>query len=303
MSLRDSSVAAPPSPAAAPHGTPATTARWRAYLRLARPHHWIKNGFVAAPAVFAGLTSDRTALPRVAGGIAAFCLASAIVYVFNDLHDVERDRTHPVKGRARPIASGAVSARGAATFAGALLVLLAGQLAAFPAAALPVGAYLALNAAYTLRLKHTPVVDLFCIASGFVLRVVAGAAVVAVPLSSWMMVTTLSLSLYLATLKRRQELALSGDESRAVLRAYSLPLLDGYAQTAASASIVFYGLYVAVVRPELALTLPLVLFGIFRYGYLVNRMGLGESPPDALWSDPWLLIVVVVWAGACVALI
>jgi 4-hydroxybenzoate polyprenyltransferase len=271
-------------------------------VRLARPHHWIKNGFVAAPAVFATLPANADTLLRVGGGIAAFCLASSVVYVLNDLHDVDRDRAHPGKARSRPIASGAVSPRGATFLAGALLALLAAQLAAFPAAALPVAAYLALNVAYTLRLKQTPVVDLFCIASGFVLRVVAGAAVVAVPLSSWMLITTLSLSLYLATLKRRQELALSGDEGRAVLRAYSLPLLDGYAQTAASASIVFYGLYVSTVRPQLAPTLPLVLFGIFRYGYVVNRLGFGESPPDALWTDRWLLAVVVVWGATCVVL-
>jgi decaprenyl-phosphate phosphoribosyltransferase len=298
MPLPDAPAAHPRLPAA----TPPRPARWRSYARLARPHHWIKNGFVAAPAVFAALPATAENLLRVTGGIAAFCLASSIVYVLNDLRDVERDRAHPGKARSRPIAAGEVSPRGAAVLAGVLLALLALLLARFPAAALSIAAYLALNVAYTLRLKHTPVVDLFCIASGFVLRVVAGAAVVAVPLSSWMLITTLSLSLYLATLKRRQELALSGDEGRAVLRAYSLPLLDGYAQTAASASIVFYGLYVAMVRPQLAPTLPLVLFGIFRYGYLVNRLGMGESPPDALWTDRWLLIVVALWGATCVAL-
>jgi decaprenyl-phosphate phosphoribosyltransferase len=295
--------AAPPRPPPGADPMAPRAGGWTAYARLARPRQWIKNGFVAAPLVFADLAADRHAVLRAAAGIGAFCLASSIVYVLNDLRDAERDRAHPTKRRARPVASGAVSARGAAVFAGVLAALLAAVLAALPAAALPIAAYIALNVAYTLRLKDVPVVDLFCIASGFVLRVVAGAAVVAVPLSSWMLITTLALSLYLATLKRRQELELAGRDGRSVLGDYSLPLLDGYAQTSASAAIVFYCLYVVEVRPRLALTIPLVLFGIFRYAYIVNRRGFGEAPSEALWTDRPLLAVVVLWTAVCVALI
>ena len=268
--------------------------------RLLRPRHWVKNAFVLAPAVFAGVFTDAAVAGRALAAAGMFCLAASAVYVFNDLLDAPTDRLHPVKRHARPLASGALSmATGRLVLAG-LVVALAVAMIAFPAPAPTVAGYLALNLAYTLWLKHVAVVDLFCIALGFVARVYAGARAVDVPLSSWMLITTLALALYLAAVKRRQELATSGPEARRVLVSYTLPLLDGYAQTAASASVVFYSLYVIDVQPRLAITVPFVLLGIFRYSYLVQTRQVGESPTDALWTDFPLILTIVGWGALCV---
>jgi 4-hydroxybenzoate polyprenyltransferase len=272
----------------------------QALSRLLRPRHWVKNAFVPAPAVFAGVFVHPADAARALAAAGMFCLAASAVYVFNDLLDAPTDRLHPVKRHARPLASGAISMATGRLVLGVLLAALVASMIAFPAPAAAIGAYLALNVAYTLKLKHVAVVDLFCIASGFVLRVYAGARAVDVPLSSWMLITTMALALYLAAVKRRQELATSGHEARRVLGSYTLPLLDGYAQTAASASVVFYSLYVIDVRPQLAVTVPFVLLGIFRYSYLVQTRQVGESPTDALWSDVPLILTILGWGALCV---
>lgn len=295
-----STVETPREREAAARPGPQAPGRGKAVARLLRPRQWVKNAFVLAPAVFAGVYLQADPVVRAVAAAALFCVASSAVYTFNDLLDVDRDRIHPVKRWTRPIASGAISVERARVVLGVLVVLLCAGLVALPAVALPVGAYIALNAAYTLRLKHVPVVDLFCIAGGFALRVYAGARAVDVPLSSWMLITTLSLALYLAAVKRRQELATSGGEARAVLGAYTVALLDQYAQTAASASIVFYSLYVIDVRPELAITVPFVLMGMFRYSYLVQSRNLGESPTEALWSDAPLILTILAWGAVVV---
>jgi decaprenyl-phosphate phosphoribosyltransferase len=273
--------------------------RGRALGRLLRPRQWIKNAFVLAPAVFASVWREPGAAPRALAATGIFCVAASAVYVFNDLFDAPTDRLHPVKRVTRPLASGAVPMAMGRTVLAVLVGILVVSMIAFPAVAPAMAAYVAVNAAYTLKLKHVAVVDLFCVASGFVLRVYAGALAVDVPLSSWMLITTLALALYLAAVKRRQELATSGPGGRKVLGNYTLPLLDGYAQTAASASVVFYSLYVLDVRPALVVTVPLVLLGIFRYSYLVQTRNLGESPTEALWTDVPLILTVAGWAALC----
>jgi 4-hydroxybenzoate polyprenyltransferase len=164
------------------------------------------------------------------------------------------------------------------------------------------GRCLVLNIGYTLQFKHQPVIDIFCIAAGFVLRVVAGAVVLGVPLSSWMFVTTLCLALYLASLKRRQELlAMKPDsETRAVLKHYSIALVDRYAEMSAVGALLFYSLYVMNDGSRLVITIPIVLFGLFRYWFIVESKGDGESPTDALVKDPLLISTIVVWTAVCV---
>ena len=139
-------------------------------------------------------------------------------------------------------------------------------------------AYLALNLAYTFVLKHQPVIDIFSIAIGFILRVQAGAAAVDVPVSAWMFVTTLCLALYLASIKRRQELAHSGRDGRRVLKHYSVALVDRYAEMAATGTLLFYSLFVMTVQPDLAVSIPVVLYGLFRYWFVVEALEGGESP-------------------------
>lgn len=276
----------------------APTMRWP-LVKLLRPKQWIKNGFVLAPLIFAGAFAQMDSIWRALLAMALFCVASSAVYVLNDLHDVAKDRTHPVKRLKRPIAAGAVSPSQAQALLGALVGLSLASFALGPAVGAVVASYLALNVAYTFRWKAIPVVDIFCVASGFVLRIAAGAVAISVPLSSWMLITTLCLALYLATIKRQQELKQHGSTGRLVLNTYTPALLERYAQMSGVGAIMFYGLFTTTVRPALAITVPLVLFGLFRYWFLVER-GEGESPTDVLWTDVPLMLTVVSWVGACV---
>lgn len=160
-------------------------------------------------------------------------------------------------------------------------------------------AYLMLNLAYTFVLKHQPVVDIFAIAIGFVLRVYAGAVALAVPMSSWMFITTLCLALYLAAVKRRQELSQSGADGRKVLEKYSVSLVERYAEMSATGALLFYSMFVMSSKPALVITIPLVLFGLFRYWFVVETLEGGESPTDALFADKQLWLTVVLWVAVC----
>ncbi len=267
--------------------------------KLVRPRQWIKNSFVLAPLVFAGEFANRHAIGQALLAMVLFCVASSAVYIVNDIRDIERDRRHAKKRHTRPLASGAASVPAALT----LLAVLYGSLVlgwfVQPAAVAVICGYLALNLAYSFWLKHQPVLDIFSIAFGFVLRVYAGAQALAVPVSSWMFVTTLCLALYLAAVKRRQELSQSGSEGREVLQRYSVALVDRYAEMAATGALVFYSMFVMSTQPALVVTVPVVLFGLFRYWYVVEKLDGGESPTDALLSDGPLLATVVTWVGAC----
>lgn len=266
-------------------------------LTLLRPRHWIKNLFVLAPLVFAGSFRDPGLVTLALAATALFTVASVAVYILNDLLDLERDRAHPEKCLSRPLAAGTVSISTARGILIVLYLILVASLFVWPQVALPIWLYVLINMIYSLRLKRVPVVDLFCVASGFLLRVYTGAAAIDVPLSAWMGITTLCLALYLAAIKRHQELALQGSEGRAVLKAYSTTLLDRYAIISGTAALLFYGLFVLEVRPELAVTIPFVLFGLFRYWYLVEASGEGESPTDAIWTDRILALTVLLWGA------
>jgi 4-hydroxybenzoate polyprenyltransferase len=273
-----------------------------ATVRLMRPLQWIKNFFVFAPLLFSGRFLFERSIGHSLVAFCVFCAVSSTAYVFNDLNDVERDRRHPHK-RFRPIASGLVSPFVASVMIAMLLSFaVAVSILATPRLLIVLGAYVVLNVAYTLHLKHQPVVDIFCIAAGFVLRVVAGAVVLSVPLSSWMFVTTLCLALYLASLKRRQELIemKPDQESRAVLRVYTISLVDRYAEMSAVGALLFYSLYVMNDGSRLILTIPVVLFGLFRYWFIVEAKGEGESPTEALVKDPLLICTIVLWTAICI---
>jgi len=168
-----------------------------------------------------------------------------------------------------------------------------------PATSLVILGYVVLNLLYTYFLKDQPVIDLFVIAIGFVLRVYAGAVALSVPLSSWMAITTLCLALYLAAIKRRQELDSSGERARDVLARYSVPLIDRYAEMSATGALVFYSLFVLSSQPRMVITIPLVIFGLFRYWYVVEQHKEGESPTDVLLTDFPLGLTLLAWAGAC----
>ncbi len=273
--------------------------RWSGLLRLMRPQQWIKNSFVLAPLVFAGAFKDPHAIAQALLAMALFCVASSAAYIVNDIKDVERDRMHPKKSKTRPLAAGIVRRSEALALVALLYGVLVWGWFLQPAVVLVICGYLALNWAYSFGLKHQPVLDIFTVAFGFVLRVYAGAQALSVPVSSWMFITTLCLALYLAAVKRRQELSHRGSESREVLEQYTVALVDRYAEMAATGALVFYSMFVMSAQPELVITVPVVLFGLFRYWFVVERLEGGESPTDALLFDLPLLATVLVWIGAC----
>lgn len=272
----------------------------RNLLRLMRPRQWIKNAFVLMPLLFSGAFMQVGAIRQALIAMGLFCIASSATYIVNDLRDIESDRRHPHKALTRPLASGSVSISMALGFLALLYMLLVLGLWVQPMTVVVILGYLALNLAYSFVLKHEPVVDIFTIAIGFVLRVYAGAVAIAVPISAWMFVTTLCLALYLAAVKRRQELAQNGSEGRKVLAKYSVALVERYAEIAATGALIFYSLFVMAERPQLVITIPLVLFGLFRYWYVVEQLDGGESPTDALLEDWQLLLTTGAWTATCV---
>jgi len=269
-----------------------------ALFRLIRPKQWVKNSFVLAPLVFAGQFTNLLAVSEALLATLLFSLASSAAYILNDFHDIEHDRKHPIKSK-RPLASGQVSKPQALVLFGALSGVLIWGYVQRPSVMLVIVAYLALSLSYTFVLKHQPVIDIFSIALGFVLRVYAGAVAISVSVSAWMFVTMLCLALYLASVKRRQELRLSGREGRLVLEQYSITLVDRYAEMAATGALLFYSLFVLTVRPEMVISIPFVLYGLFRYWFVVEACKRGESPADVLLSDWQLLTTVLIWLGIC----
>lgn len=269
-------------------------------LRLIRPKQWIKNGFVFAPIIFSGEIFNSSALIHSALATLFFCIASSATYIVNDIHDVEQDRRHPKKSKFRPLALGIISKNHALILLTFLYLILMLAYPLMPKVILVILGYLVLNLAYTFVLKHEPVIDIFTIAIGFVFRVIAGSMAIGVEPSAWMCVTTLCLALYLAAVKRRQELAQTGSDGRKVLKKYSVELVDRYAEMSATGALLFYSIFVMSTRPALVITIPLVLYGLFRYWYVVEALDGGESPTDALLADWQLLTVVVLWIGSCI---
>jgi 4-hydroxybenzoate polyprenyltransferase len=268
-------------------------------VKLMRPKQWVKNGFVLAPMVFAGAFLNADAIYHAILAMLLFCVASSATYIINDLHDIEQDRCHPKKSKTRPLAAGIVSVPVAIILLVLLYALLILGWFIAPKVVLVIAAYLVLNIAYTFVLKHQPVVEIFTIAIGFVLRVYAGAMALNVPVSSWMFITTMCLALYLAAIKRRQELGQNGINSRKVLEHYSVQLVDRYAEMSATGAIVFYSMFVMSAKPALIITIPFVLFGLFRYWYVVDALDGGESPTDVLLADWQLLLTVLLWVAVC----
>lgn len=277
-------------------------ATWRTYVAAARPRQWLKNGFVAGPALFAGHLGRGGDLLKLGGAIACFCLASSAVYFVNDVLDRHEDNLHPDK-RNRPIAAGLIGPRralGIAAVLGALAVGLA--VAVEPWLALVIASYLAMSACYVLWMKRQVILDVMWLAAGFVLRVVAGAVAVRVEPSVWILVCTGLLALMLALGKRRGEIAsLGGDAGarRAVLGHYSLPFLDAMLVLTAGATLASYSVYSATGEParhHLAATLPFVLYGVARYLWLVLHEGRGDNPTALAWADVPIIATVLLWA-------
>lgn len=283
-----------------------------ALIRLCRVRQWTKNALVFAGLVFAQRFTDLRALGSVLLVFAGFCLLSSGLYVVNDVLDVEEDRRSERK-RERPLASGAVPVAAALALAlglavpGLILTFIPGVWSGLAAVA-----YAVVVMAYSAFFKHIVVMDVLLLAGGFVLRAVAGALAIPVFISPWLLICTLLLALFLALGKRRQELVLAGEGhgQRPVLLHYSADLLDQMITIVASATLVAYCVYTA--NPEtiskfhttlLPLTIPFVMYGLFRYLYLVHQHGRGHNPSEVLLTDVPLLVDVVLWGACCIGII
>jgi len=273
-----------------------------------RPRQWTKNLLLFAGIVFASEVGDAGKWLQAGTAFLIYCAASSAAYLVNDLIDAPSDRKHPVKRR-RPLARGEVDSRTAKVAAAALVGLATALAAAFGLVALGfLALFLAIQAAYTLRLKHVVLIDVMAIAALFVIRAAAGADAVNVRISPWLLVCTALLALFLALGKRRSELALVSAEAtpgRPVLEGYSLQLVDQLIAIVAAATVVSYTTYTLSARESqaLAATIPFVLFGIFRYLLLLHRAGKGEEPENVLMTDVPVLAAVAAWAVACAAIL
>jgi len=286
-----------------------------AILRALRPHQWVKNGFVLAAVVFQ-LAEAREALTLTDGvkdsllALAAFCLGASAIYLVNDVLDVENDRKHPEKSK-RPIAAGEVSipvALLAAAGCAGGAVALAGQAGGSSSSVvICLVIYMGLNVAYSARLKHVVLLDAFCIASGFLLRVKAGGFAAGAVVSPWLLLCTFFLALFLALCKRRAECDLLGEakaEHRKILGDYEVGYLDQMVTALAACTILCYSLYTvmgegASEEVELFWTVPFVVFGLGRYMWLVQQQQGGGSPTRVLLGgDLMFAINTVGWLAA-----
>lgn len=283
------------------------------FIQEARPRQWTKNLLVFAALLFAHKAGDRDATATVALAFAVFCVLSSGVYYLNDLIDLDRDRQHPLKSK-RPLASGKIGRTGAGLVAAGCLV---GGLACGFWLGVAFGwvcvSYVSLQLAYMLSLKHKVILDVLSIAIGFVLRAVGGACVIHVEFSHWLLLCTLFLALFLAVCKRRHELVLLGENSashREALSHYSERLLDQMVAAVTSSTVITYALYTVAPQTvmkfggdQLKYTVPFVVYGIFRYLYLVYRREEGGSPEGLLLGDKPLLINGVLYVVAAGALV
>ena len=282
-------------------------------IKLIRVPQWIKNLFVFIPVVYSRNLFHPDYLIKSLTAFFIFCLLSSVVYVINDIVDTEADRHHPIK-KNRPIASGKISNAKAITVAIILFTLgLLLSVYTNPMFKIFAGLYLIINIFYSFKLKHMVLLDIFSIAAGFMIRVTAGALVISVEISSWLILTTMFLSLFLAVMKRRSELVVAGDEqssTRKVLEFYSTNFIDQMATVAAAGVIISYALYTVSLRTitvfqteHLIYTTPFVVFGIFRYMFLVINHNKGENTTEIMVTDVSMIVNILLYSLTTVIIV
>lgn len=284
---------------------------WADIFTLCRIHQWVKNVFVLCGVVFAAAWHDSELLLNAVTATFAFCLAASSVYVLNDIIDIEKDRAHPTK-RSRPLASGRMTKEGAFFLHFAIFPAALGfAYLASPKVLIAVSAYMALQVAYSLYLKHVVILDVFSISMGFMIRLLAGTVAIGIPLSKWMLLCGFTLTLFLGFVKRRAELRLAPESSRRVLAGYPRVFLDKMISISAGAAIMAYALY--AVSPEtvqthqtenMIFTVPFVVYGIARYLLLLHQdTQYGEDTARDVLRDKHLIGAVVLWLITMIALI
>ena len=283
---------------------------FKALIKTMRLRQWTKNGFVFFALIFDKQLFQIEAFTKTLGGFFLFCLTSSAVYLLNDIADVEADRQHPEK-KNRPIASGKLPLNVA--WSAAIVLTVIALIAAYfltPALAIILAVYLSINVLYSRWLKHVPILDVMIVSAGFVLRVAAGVALITVErFSPWLYVITTLFSLYLGLGKRRAEMTLlaqGAGSHRKVLDGYTLPLLDQYITIVSGTTIVTYSLYTftAPNLPEnhsMMLTIPFVVYGIFRYLQLIQTGNAAGAPDEVALKDRPLQATVLLWGLAVIA--
>ena len=278
-----------------------------------RPQQWIKNFFIFAPLIFSRNLHNPSMVLKTAAAFAAFCLVASAHYIFNDIRDLEEDRIHPVKSK-RPLASGRLK-KGPAILSCVVLAVLGLAVAAAVSRSLLIisAGYLVLQVFYSLWLKHVVILDVFVVAAGFVIRVVAGGLAIEVAISSWLIICTMLLSLFLALGKRRHEIVLLEDSAqnhRPILKEYSTDLLDQMISVVTASTLIAYCLYTISGETvakfgtrKLIYTVPFVLYGIFRYLYLIHLKAEGASPESLIIKDKPLLLDLFLWIVAVVLIL
>jgi 4-hydroxybenzoate polyprenyltransferase len=284
------------------------------YIKLLRAPQWIKNFFVFVPLVFSQHLFEKHFFVRVLAAFIIFCLTSSLIYIVNDIIDIDSDKMHPLK-KLRPLPSGKISIFNAVFTAFILFVIICIALTKFENSFdIAVICYLLLNIFYSLELKHIVLLDIFSIAAGFIIRVVAGALVISVAISSWLLLTTLFISLFLAIIKRQSELKLfnidSNSITRKVLASYSEDFTNQMATITASGVIICYALYTVSARTvsifgteNLIYTTPFVVFGIFRYMYLVYINKMGENTTEIMLTDLPMILNILLYISVTTLII
>ena len=278
-----------------------------------RPHQWTKNFFIYAALIFSQNIFNLPLLVKTTIAFSAFCLISSALYIFNDLKDLAEDKLHPLKSK-RPIASGKIKKSTAI-----LMIVILGLLGFSSAFTLNknyfiiILVYFLIQMAYSIKLKHIVILDVFVVALGFLIRVVAGGLAIEVSLSSWLLICTILLALFLALSKRRHELVLLEDEAsdhRPILEEYSPYLLDQMIAVVTASTVIAYCLYTISEETvtkfgtkNLIFTVPFVLYGIFRYLYLIHQKSEGGSPEALLVKDKPLLIAIFLWIVTAVIIL
>ncbi len=282
------------------------------YLKLIRVSNWLKNIFLFVPLIFSKQLLNKTNFLTVVAGFFIFSLASSLVYIINDISDSAEDSVHPAK-RNRPIANGSIRKLPAGLFAAILAVIVfltSLQFNVLFVAA--VCAYTAVNILYSVFLKRIMVADILCIASGFLLRILAGAYIINVSVSNWLILTTIFISMFLAVMKRRVEIVVNPDlaSHRSVLKQYSVRFLDQIAAVSGGALIFSYSFYTVATRTIISLgtkklifTIIFVIFGIFRYMYMVYKREIGENVIEALLGDLPMLVNLFLYVCSVIYII
>lgn len=280
----------------------------KGYIKLARPKQWIKNLFVFAALIFAKHIFELDYVTKVLLAFFCFCMISACVYIINDVIDAEKDKLHPKK-KLRPVASGLISKTEALVFLSGLLPV--SVIAAFMldiSFAVVLLLYFANNILYSIKVKHMVILDVMSIALGFLLRVIGGALVIKVYISPWILLCTLLLSLFLGFSKRRNELVIlenGANSHRKILEEYSLEFIDNMLSIVTACTVMAYSLYTFMSSNTyyMMLTIPFVLYGIFRYQYIIYRKKEGGSPEETVLSDMPLMINIILWALASIIIL